>query len=167
VVKLFFNRIGRNLLNAKNEVEKLINYVNGRKIITAKDVVEVVTKELEQETFALTNAILEKDKEKIITTFQELIKGGKDSTQLLSMIARSMMDNLIVNHLLTAEYSQNDVANCMGVSSGRAYYMIKNAKVFHLELIQDRITQLAEIDYKIKTGQIEAMTGLELFLFGL
>lgn len=167
VVKLFFNRIGRNLLNAKNEVEKLVNYVNGRKIITAKDVVEVVTKELEQETFALTNAILEKDKEKIITTYQELIKGGKDSTQLLSMIARSMMDNLVVNHLLMAGYSQNDVANCVGVSSGRAYYMIKNAKVFHLELIQDRITQLAEIDYKIKTGQVEAMTGLELFLFGL
>jgi DNA polymerase-3 subunit delta len=167
VVKLFFNRLGRNLLNAKNEVNKLINYVNGRKIITAKDVNEVVTKELEQEIFAISNAILEKNKEKTITTYQELIKSGKDATQLISMVARSMMDNLAISHLIAAQYSQNDIASTLGVSSGRAYYMIKNAKVFHSDLIKDHIQKLADLDYKIKTGQIEATTGLELFLFGL
>ena len=167
VVKLFFTRMGRNLLNAKNEVSKLVNYVNGRKIVTAKDVTEVVTKELEQEVYTLSNAILGKDKDNIITTYQELIKSGKDTMQLVSMVARSMMDNLVVSQLLAAGYNQGDVANTLGVSSGRAYYMVKNAKVFHVDLIRDHIQKLATLDYKIKTGQIEAMTGLELFLFGL
>ncbi len=166
-VKAFFSRIGHNLANAKNEIDKLINYVNGRKLITIKDVNEVVSKELEQETYALTSAILEKNKEKIITTFQELTKSGKDSVQLLSMIARSMSENLIVNQMLENGFSQNDIASFLDVSPGRAYYMIKNSKVFHLSIIQERINQLADLDYKIKTGQIESMAGLELFLFSL
>lgn len=166
-IKAFFGRVGRNLTNAKNEIDKLISYVNGRKIITVKDVVEVVSKELEQETYALTGAIIEKNKEKIITIFQELTKSGKDSVQLLSIIARSMSENLIVSQMIEAGFSQADIASFLEVSMGRAYYMMKNAKTFQVNIIQERISQLADLDFKIKTGQIDSLAGLEMFLFSL
>lgn len=166
-IKLFFNRLGHNLLNAKNEVDKLINYIDGRKIITNQDVIEVVTKESELETFALTNAIICKDKEKIIQTFQELKKNGKDAIQLLGMISRAMIDIWSTIIMIKHKYTQAEIANTLRVSTGRAYYLIRDSKTFSANTIQDIIIKLAGLDYKIKSFQIEPHSGLELFLFGL
>jgi DNA polymerase-3 subunit delta len=166
-IKLFFSRVGRNLLNAKNEVDKLLNYINPRKVITSKDVSEVVTKENESEVFALTNAIIDKNKEKTITIYYELTTGGKDVMQLLGLVSRCMIDILVVGAMLANGYKQTDVANSMKVSSGRAYYLVKNAKAFRQDVVEENILKLANLDYKIKSGQVEPTSGLELFIFGV
>ncbi len=166
-VKLFLNRIGKNLINAKNEVDKLLNYIKPNKTVTYKDVLEVVTKEVETEVFALTNAIIDKNKEKTLSIYHDLIKSGKDVMQLLGLVTRSMSDIMVVGSMLKVGYKQNDVASALKVSSGRAYYLVKNAKSFSIDNIEENIIKLSNLDYKIKSGQIEALSGLEMFIFGL
>lgn len=166
-ISLFFERVGKNIIIAKNEVDKLVNYVYPKKIITVRDVNEVVTKEAELEAFALTNAIIDKNKEKTINIYNELIKNGKDVMQLISMVSRSMMDMLVVSRMIAKGYQQLDIAQAMNVSSGRAYYLIKNTKAFKMQSIEDNIIKLANLDYKVKSGQIDPTSGLELFIFGL
>lgn len=164
---MFFARVGKNLMIAKNEVDKLLNYVAGKDKITAKDVNDVVTREVETEVFALTNAIIDKDKNRIIKTYRDLTYVGKDAVQLMGLVSRSMLDTYYTKIMISLNYSQNQISELMGVSSGRAYYLIKNAKAFSIAALEENITKLANLDYKIKTGQIEATRGLEYFLFGL
>lgn len=164
---IFLDRVGRNLINAKSEVEKLLTYIYPEKIVTSRNVHEVVTKESDQEAFALSNAIIGKNKEKIINTYSELIKSGKDAMQLIAMVSHSMMDTLVTSRLLAKGLQQMEIAQAMSVSSGRAYYLIKNAKAFKLKNVEDNVVKLANLDYKVKTGQIDPTSGLELFIFGL
>ena len=166
-VSLFLDRVGRNLIYAKNEVDKLLTYIYPEKLITSRNVDEVVTKESDQEVFALSNAIIDKNKEKILTTYNELISSGKDVMQLIAMVSRSMMDILVTSRLVSKGMQQVEVAQAMNVSSGRAYYLIKNAKSFKLKAIEENVTKLANLDYKVKSGQIDPTSGLELFIFGL
>lgn len=166
-VKVFFTRVGKNLMNAKNEAEKLINYTSGKDIITSQDVKDVVTKEVETEVFSLTNAIIDKDKKRIIKIYHDLTYIGKDAVQLLGLISRNMMDSYYSKIMITLNYKQNEIAGLMGVSSGRAFYLMKNSKAFSLDVLENHIRNLASLDYRIKTGQIDSTAGLEFFLLSI
>ena len=69
-----------------------------------------------------------------------------------------------VKILSKANVSQDSIASIFNVSSGRAYYMVKNAKSVTIENIKEKLTLLNDLDVKIKTGRIEQAIGLELFL---
>lgn len=166
-VKVFFSRTGRNLLSCKKEAEKLILYVKPRKVVTVKDINEVVTKELEQDAFALSNAIIDKNNEQVISIYHQLIEGGKDVMQLISLVSKGFIDMLTVGKLVNRGMKQADIVNLLGMSSGRVFHLMKNAKNFNEQEVEDFIIRLSELDIKIKTGKIDPQSGMELFLFGL
>lgn len=44
--------------------------------------------------------------------------------------------------------------------------MLKNAKSVKMSVVKKHLRKLEDIDYKIKTGQIDKKIGLELFILG-
>ena len=166
-VKLFFNRIGKNLLNAKNEVDKLVCYIGERKTITNQDVNDCVIKEIENDVYQLSNAIVAQDHNRIISIYEDLIKSGKSAQELFSLIARSMIQVLVVKKMLREGYKQPEISSSLKVSSGRATYLIKDAKSFSWQVLEDNVLRLGNLDYKIKSGQVEISTGLEFLLFNI
>ena len=166
-VKIFFNRLGRNLLNAKNEVDKLLCYIGDRKVITNQDVIDCVIREIENDVYQLTNAIVAQDHNRIISIYEDLIKAGKSSQELFSLIARSMIQVLVVKKMLREGYKQPEISSSLKVSSGRAGYLMKDAKNFSWQVLEDNILRLGTLDYKIKSGQVEISTGLEFLLFNI
>ena len=166
-IKLFFNRIGRNLLNAKNEVDKLLCYIGDRKVVTNQDVNDCVIREIENDVYQLTNAIVAQDHNKIISIYEDLIKAGKSAQELFSLIARSMIQILVVKKMLREGYKQPEISSMLKVSSGRSSYLIKDAKSFSWQVLEDNVLRLGDLDYKIKSGQVEVSTGLEFLLFNI
>lgn len=165
-VDLFFDRIGYNLVNANNEFEKVINYVGERDVVSIQDIEKVVIKELETDVFKLTNALQEGDKKKIILIYQDLVKGGNDPVKLLGLVSKTIKDTYNVNLMLEKGYKQIDIANTLGVSTGRAYYIIKSARSYKKEALEKLLLELHDLDYRIKSGKIDKTAGFELFLFG-
>ncbi|MDD3999711.1 MAG: DNA polymerase III subunit delta [Bacilli bacterium] len=166
-VRSFKNLAGSSLLNAKNELNKLISYAGPNGTITTEMVQKVVVKEIQNDAFALTNAIIDQDKPKIISLYNELINLGNDVNYLFSLVTKSIRETLLVGTMLKAGYRQADVAYKMKVSNGRAYYLVKNARSMDLDKVKDYVIKLGDLDYKIKSGQIEMKNGFEFFLFGL
>ena len=165
-VLVFFERIGWNLLTANNEFEKVSNYVGVKDTVTIADVEKAVVKELETDVFKLTNALQEGDKKQTILLYQDLIKTGNDPVKLLALVAKTVKDTYNVCLMLEEGYKQIDIANTLGVSTGRAYYIIKSARSFKMEKLEDLLLKLHDLDYRIKTGKIDKNTGFEMFLFG-
>jgi DNA polymerase-3 subunit delta len=165
-VDLFFERIGWNLLTANNEFEKVLNYVGNREEVTIRDVEKVVVKELETDVFQLTNALQEGDKSKIILIYQDLVKSGNDPVKLLGLVSKTIKDTYNVCLMLEEGYKQIDIANILGVSTGRAYYIIKSARNFNVNVLEGLLTKLHDLDFRIKTGRVDKNTGFEMFLFG-
>lgn len=165
-VILFFDRIGWNLLYANNEFDKVANFVEGKEVVTLSDVEKVVVKELETDVFKLTNALQDGDRKQIILLYQDLVKTGNDPIKLLGLVSKTVKDTYNVCLMLSKGYKQIDIANTLGVSTGRAYYIIKSARSFKIEKLENLLLQLHDLDYRIKTGKIDKNTGFEMFLFG-
>ena len=166
-IKLFVSLVGKDLINAKTEVDKLISYVGKGETITKEIVKLVCTKEIQNDIFALSNAILESNKEKTINTYLDLIASDNDVNRLINLVSKTIRESLIVNAMLKEGSKQSDVATRMKVSPNRAFFMVKNAKGIDVAKAENYLCELSNLDYKIKSGQVDAKTGFEFFLFSL
>ena len=166
-IRAFYSMCGKTMLNSKNEIDKLISYVGHNGVITTDVVNKVVVKEIQNDVFSLSNAIVEQNKPKIINLYRELINNGNDIYYLFSLVAKSMREIFVVNTILIEGYKQADVARMMKVSPGKAYYMVRNAKNLDIEKVKEYIIKLGDLDYQMKSGKVDIKVGFELFLFGL
>ena len=166
-VRAFYLAVGKDLINAKNELDKMILYVGHGGSIT-KDTVSLLTaRGLQANIYSLTDALLKRKKENIYNIYNDLIAYGIDINVIINMTAKAMKDNLMVNLLLQNGATQADVASKMNVSNNRAYYLVKDAKQLNIESIKEYVIKLAELDYNIKSGQVDSKTGFEFFLFAM
>jgi DNA polymerase-3 subunit delta len=145
----------------------LVVYVGKGNIVTSKIVSLVVVKEIQQDIFALSNAIIEHNSEKTMNVYRDLIAVDNDVNRLFNLVTRTIRDTLLVNYMLAEGAKQNDIAMKMETSPNRVYYLIRNAKSFDVQSAKEYLVKLGELDFKIKSGQIDARTGFEFFLFQL
>ena len=166
-VELFFEYVHNDLIKAKGEVEKLLNYIGDRKVVTIRDVAAVVSDEGETNVYALIKAINSKDKNKTMEIYYSLLNKGNDQIKLLNLVYRSMKDSYTCLKLLDEGKNQQEIAAFLNVSGGRAYYIMKDAKSFDEKTLEEDLIKIGDLDYKIKSGLIDKVSGMELFLFGI
>ncbi len=61
--------------------------------------------------------------------------------------------------------SQDEIASIFNESSGRAYYMSKNAKSYNQNKILDNLDYLNKFVANIKTGKAELVFRIRIILF--
>lgn len=166
VIKELLNRVDYSYQLLKNELTKLELLKIDTKTITLEDVKLLVPRNLEDNLFELSTAVIEKDKEKAITSYYDLLIRGIDAINILSNLANKIKETITTKYLLIRGLGQQSIADYFNVSNGRAYYMIKNAQNQELKFLETSYKSLADLDYKIKSGQINKNLGLELWLLG-
>ena len=159
----FINRANTNMDNLNNELEKLIYYSYNLKEINADVVFEVINREVEDNIFDLVNALLEKNQDKVFKVYYDLIDHNIKSTQIISVVANKFLEILYTKALMNIKYSKADIEKFFGYSSGRVYYMMKNAQEVSDEVLFDNIKSLEELDFNIKSGRIDKDLGPELY----
>lgn len=164
---LFLEYINSDQVRMVNELEKMINYVGSGGVITEDVVKLLVTKDLSKEVFNLTNAIINHDISKANEIYQILSSQTKDVMGIISLISYSFKELLTTSKLLKAGYGQDNIAKYYNISRGRAYYKIRDAKNFKVEVLEEYVKKMADLDYKIKSGKIDKNIGIELILLQL
>ncbi len=159
----FINRAYTNFDNLNNELQKLIYYSYGNNEINSDMVMAVISREVEDNVYDLVNALLEKDKDKVFKVYNDLILHNVKTTQIIAVLANKFLEILYTKSLIGIKYSKLDIEKFFGYSSGRVYYMMKNAKETDYDLLYDNIRKIENLDYQIKSGKIDKDLGMELF----
>lgn len=136
------------------------------KRIQTDDVIGLVSRNLEENIFELTNALLDNNQAKTIEIFYDLVALNEDPLRILSNIAGKIRELMHAKLLLDKGYRQDQIANHFNIKSGRAYYLVKNAKALSLDMLERHLKKLALLDFEIKSGKIEKKLGVELYLLG-
>ncbi len=161
---LFIKRVAHSSEFAYHEMRKLLMYVRGENRIDEDAVKAVITKNIEDNVYEITNALLEKNHRKALSVYHDLITHSEDPMRILSTIVFKYREILHVKSLLAKGFKQRDVAEHYNVSSGRAYYMVQNAKAVDLERLKTHLKHLESLDFNIKSGRLDKRIGLELFI---
>lgn len=147
----------------KTALDQLMCYKASEKKINDKDIKAIVPIPLDDNVYDLVDAVLNNDKKRMFQSFKDLKLQSIQASYLVSLLINKFQELYNVSILTKANVSQAEIANIFNVSSGRAYYMVKNAKANNVTKIKKNLELLNKLDLDIKTGVIEQNLGLELY----
>lgn len=136
------------------------------KRVSEKDIDLLVPLPLEDNVYTLVDYFLQHRTNIVLSMYEDLKNKNEDPIKILQLIGRRLNDLEDTKMLLQQKKNQNDIAKALQVSSGKAYYMIKEAKTLSIQTIQKYIDQVAHLDFLIKSGRIDKTNGVYLFLLG-
>lgn len=161
------NRTDYNLTLIMQELEKLMLYNFEEKKITLSSVEQLVSKNLEENIYELTNSILSNNSNKTIEIYYDLLAKSEDPLRIMNSIITKVRQLIHTKILLEKRYNQEEIKNHFNIKSGAAYYLIKEANAVSFELLESILERLSQLDFDIKTGKIDKKIGLEIFVLGV
>ena len=163
---LLISRLSYHPDQLKSYLDKIITYSLKQKHVKKIDIENLVPLPLEDNVYAIVDKFLQKQFAKAINMYHDLRNQQQDPIRILQLIGRRLNDLEDTKILLNQRKNQDFISKSLQISSGKAYYMIKEAKSIALKVIQTYIDQVARLDYLIKSGRIDKALGVELFLLG-
>ena len=163
-IDYFLDKVGIDLSNAQNELDKLMMYKLETKYIENMDIDKVVPQTLEEEIFALSDAIILKNTSKALTLLEEFLNKNYDEMQIIMLLASQFLHLFQVKRLLNKNKQAGEIAKILEVNPYRVKYTIKKLYAYSEKMLLDYIQKLAKMDHDIKLGLMDKRLALELFV---
>lgn len=165
-VKALVFRSGKSMDVLANEVEKLSALAKSRglDVVTPDDVNEVASSTPECDTFALSNAILERNKQKAYLALEEMKLRRVDPTIIMGMIAKTYDDLSAVAHLLDEGLGAAGINEILKMNEYKLKIYITAAKRYGSVRLNEILRSLSIADAGSKYGGVTGYTAVELFV---
>ena len=165
-VKALVFRSGKSMDVLAGEVEKLsaLAKARGKDTVTEEDVIEVASSTPECDTFALSNAILERNKQKAYFALEDMKLRRVDPTVVMSMVCRTLDDITAVAHLESEGLGIASIRDTLGMNEYKLKIYLTAVGRYGVVKLSEMLSTLAELDAGSKYGGITGYTAIELFL---
>lgn len=145
----------------KNSVIKLFLYT---KHITYEDVILLVTRPLEENTFQIFNYLLDGENEKAIGLFRDLQVSNVEPVTLISMLGNQFRLLNQVVFLSKKSFTNDEIASELKIKPIRVQILKKKTFNMSEKAIHRTLDDLFNLDLQIKSGQVDRFYAFELFL---
>ena len=159
-------RVGHSMTVLNSEVTKLCMLAKSRGLttITEADVQAVCASTPECDTFALSNAILERDERGAFIALEEMKSRRLDPIMILGMMAKTYTDIVSVVMMLADGINQTDIQTATKMNPYRLKLYLAAAKRYTPEKANAILSELARVDTGAKYGGVTGYTAIELFI---
>ncbi|GIM47344.1 hypothetical protein DNHGIG_28930 [Collibacillus ludicampi] len=159
--------VGTNLQLLQTEIDKLCLYTDESEVID-EDVVDLLAaRTIEQDIFVFIDEVVRGRMERAIRLFYDLLKQKEAPVKLLFMITRQVRMMLQVKLYSQRGFAVQHIAGMIGAHPFVCKRAYEQARSYSLQQLESMLCELAEMDYKIKSGQIGDTEGVETFLLRL
>ena len=168
--------IGNNLWQINNELNKLVNYKIGlepimipggnsiNKNIEVADIEKLTKGKFDENIFALTDAISNKNKTLAIKLLDEQYAAGLTDSYLLSMFIRQFKILLQIRQALDSGLTSRKITSELKLHPFVIQKGISQVRNFNLLRLKNILTKLVTIDSNIKNGRSNGKTMLNLLI---
>lgn len=151
VIVYFLNKVGKDFLVIKQELNKLKSYKFDTKIILKEDIDLITSKNIEASIFDLIDAIIRKDKVKSYEYYNHFINNGTEVFQILVMLSNQI--RLLYNVKTLSYLSDFEISNKLGIKE----YPVKLARSkgysYSKHELLNLLYDLGKMDEDIKSGK--------------
>lgn len=165
--------VGADLWQMSQEIDKLVKFADGEEI-ELTDLEILVRGQLQDNIFKLTDAMGNRNAQKMLEVFQNLVSGGESPQQILYMLVRQLR-LLAMARSLVDEGKTEQALSVLKVQPFTVRPLLAQARRFEWGELQKMYAELLNIDTKLKTSGIEVSAedtralelALERFLVGI
>lgn len=158
---------GTGLQGLSGEMDKLCLFAGQGGTVDLTAVESLVHRGTEQNVFALVEDIANLRLDKALNTLYELLKQREEPIKIAALISRQFRIILQVKDLSALSYSQGQIASQLGLHPYAVKIAGEQARKFDSDRLRRILSQLADLDYEMKTGAVDKVLGLEMFMLRL
>lgn len=164
--KYFLAVAGTDMNTLQNEIEKVIAYVGKREEITKKDIDAIVTVEITNKIFDMLTHIVYKRQKEALDLYYDLVEKKEPPLRILSLLVRQFQILFQVKDMQNHGKGRQEMAKLLDLPSFIVRKYENQARGFSLEQLRECIKKCADVEEKIKTGQMVDLIGVELLIIG-
>lgn len=165
-IEYFIQKVGNDINNINLELNKLFIYKEDNKEINREDIDLLIIDNIDNVIYEFTNAVIEKDIEKISYMYNNFKKENVSMDYLISSLANTFRQALIIKILYNDNKSNYDIAKVIGKKEFYVKKMLERLYLYSEDDISNMIIKLAKIELDYKSGKSN-IDMLELFLIGM
>lgn len=152
-----------NLWEANNEIEKLVNYREGKQI-EKEDVELLVKSKVDMNIFSLIDSISSKDKNKAALLLNKQIEEGLNENYILTMFVYQFRNLIKIKSLLDQGFANPQIAARTKMHPFVVQKTAWQCQKFEMENLKKIYQKLFDADLAIKTGKMNARLVLDLLV---
>ena len=149
-INYFINKVGTNLDNLKQELNKLKSYKLIDKVITKQDIDFICNKNIESSIFELIEAIINKDKIKSYELYNHFLNNGTEIFQIMTLLANQI--RLIYNVKALNNLNNLEISKLLEVHEYPVKLAREKSYKYTKQELLNIIYELAKMDEDIKNG---------------
>lgn len=161
-IELLLSRLGTKMAVLAKEMEKMALFVGENGRITKETVDRLVARTLEDDVFGLVDHVVHKRTEQALRSFYDLMKQNQEPIQIHALITRQFRIINGIKELSKKGYGEKQIASLLKLHPYAVKLASKHAKQFDETFLRDCLSDFAETDYKLKTGQMDKTLLLEM-----
>lgn len=163
-IEYFVSRVGNDINNINNELEKLFIYRENNKVIDKDDINLLVFSDVDSVIYEFTNAILDCDYNKIKEMYNKFMVDNVSFDYLLSSVAGCIRSSLVIKILNSKCMSNSEISKVVGKKEYYVKKMLERLYNYSIDDLTSYINKMALIDRNFKMGK-DNVGRFELFLF--
>lgn len=158
------DKIGTNMENIRQEVEKLICYCYDKEVITNEDVDAVCTTQINNQIFEMLDAMANKRQKVALSLYYNLLALKEPPMRILFLIGRQFNLLLQARMLKQRGYGDRVIAEKIGVPPFAATKYLNQASKFKMEDLKQAVEECVEADEAVKSGNRNDRLSVELLI---
>lgn len=160
----FLHKVGTEMNQIRNELEKLIIYTAGRKEITRKDIDAVCSEEITGKIFDMLEAIGLRQQKKALNLYYELLELKEPPLRILALLVRQCNQLILVKSMSTKGMQNREIGKAAGIHPFVVGKLQKQTRNFSIDQLKHMVRACGEMDEGIKTGRYVDRIGIELLI---
>lgn len=162
--QLFLEKTGCDMENICMELEKLICYCLDREVVTDKDVEDVCTNRIANHIFDMVNAIADRQQQKALQLYYELLALKEPPMRILFLIARQCNMLLQVKELKAGGYDNKAIGGRIGLPPFIAGKYVTQSARFKTSDLKRAVARCVDAEEAVKTGRLNDRMSVELLI---
>lgn len=149
---------------AIQELNKVLLYYNKPCEIKKIDLDNLISNTLDDNNFKFVDLVIKKDIKKALDYIKSLKLLKIEPIALLSLLTREYRLMLITKDLLQKGYSNIKIIKELSLQDWQLNKIITNTYNYSIRELEDKLLDLEELDFQLKTSKIDKYLGLEMFI---
>jgi len=163
-LELLIHRVGLDYDMLRMESEKIFAYVGDREVIEDSDVLLITCETVESRVFDMTKAMSEKNIRLVMERYHELLLNREPPLRILGALRSEIRSMLQVEELSAQGMRSQDIARQVGRPWSVVEMIQRRLRIYSQQQLIQMLDAIAQTDQRIKSGDLEDKTGLEMLL---
>jgi DNA polymerase-3 subunit delta len=166
-LQLFLSKTGTDMENISTELEKLICYTLDRDVITDADVEAICTTRISNHIFDMVNAIADRQTDKALSLYYDLLALKEPAMRILFLIARQCNILLQVKSMKAKGFDNKTIGSAVSLPPFVVGKYVAQASRFKTSELKRAVEQCVEADEAIKSGRMNDIMSVEVLIMSV